>query len=126
MKSVVVSAVIAAVVVVGSLCYSHNLEKVSGELSDINENIRQLLREEDYVNASSQVERMKSYLDQKRPVLAAIGNHEELDTIEMNLSELMEYSVGENKTDALSICRVLGFMFEHLPENYKLKWENIL
>lgn len=126
MKSVVISVIIAVVIVAGSLLYTNNLEKVSGELSEINENISELLEAEDYAGASAEIEHLMFYLDRERSILAATGNHEELDKIEMNLSELSEYAKGEKQTDALSSCRVLGFLFEHLPLNYKLKLENIL
>ena len=59
-------------------------------------------------------------------VLAATGNHEDFDKIEMNISEVEGYINGGEQTDAVSHCRVLGFLFEHLPKNYKFKLENIL
>ena len=48
------------------------------------------------------------------------------DKIEMNISEVEGYINGGEQTDAVSHCRVLGFLFEHLPKNYKFKLENIL
>ena len=44
----------------------------------------------------------------------------------MNISEVEGYINGGEQTDAISHCRVLGFLFEHLPKNYKFKLENIL
>ena len=126
MKSFVISVIIAAVMVAGSLFYTSSLERVSGELNDINTRVSKLLDEDDFLGADSEIEHMKSYLDSRRAVLDATGNHEEIDKIEMNISELSEYTKGEKKTDALSRCRVLSFLFEHLPLNYKLKFENIL
>ncbi len=66
------------------------------------------------------------YLDENSTVLAATGNHEDFDKIEMNISEVEGYINGGEQTDAVSHCRVLGFLFEHLPKNYKFKLENIL
>lgn len=126
MKSVVVSVIIAVIVVAGSLFYTRSLERVSGELIEINKQISERIEAEDYSGANSEIERLTEYLDSRRAVLDAIGDHEEMDNIEMNLSELEEYAKGEKKTDALSRCRVLNFLFEHLPLNYKLKLENIL
>lgn len=126
MKSVVVSVIIAVIVIAGSLFYTRSLEKVSGELIEINKQVSERIEAEDYSGANSEIERLTEYLDSRRAVLDAIGNHEEMDNIEMNLSELEEYTKGEKKTDALSRCRVLNFLFEHLPLNYKLKLENIL
>lgn len=126
MKSVVISVIIAAIVVAGSLVYTRSLENVSEELMSINEQVSKYIENEDYLSAESEIAHLKAYLNSRRAVLDAIGNHEEMDKIEMNLYELEEYSNGEKKTDALSKCRVLDFLFEHLPLNYKLKPENIL
>lgn len=126
MKSVVVSVIIAVIVIAGSLFYTRSLEKVSEELIEINKQVSERIEAEDYSGANSEIERLNEYLESRRAVLDAIGNHEEMDNIEMNLSELEEYTRGEKKTDALSKCRVLDFLFEHLPLNYKLKFENIL
>ena len=126
MKSVVISVIIAAIVVAGSLVYTRSLEKVSSELMTMNEKVSKYLEQEDYSSAESEIEHLKSYLNSREAVLDAIGNHEEIDKIEMNLYELEEYTKGEKQTDALSRCHVLDFLFEHLPLNYKLKPENIL
>ncbi|MGN0148687.1 MAG: DUF4363 family protein [Clostridia bacterium] len=126
MRSVVISAVLAVVIIAGSLMYTNNLEKVSRELSYINEQVAECLERDDYTGAEAGVERLSAYLDRKRAMLDAIGNHEEMDKIEMNISELAEYTRGKQKADALSRNHVLDFLFEHLPLNYKLKFENIL
>ena len=80
----------------------------------------------DYESAGDEIENLVQYLDENRTVLAATGNHEDFDKIEMNISEVEGYINGEEQTDAVSHCRVLGFLFEHLPKNYKFKLENIL
>lgn len=126
MKSVVISIAIACVIVTGSLFYTRGLEKVSEELLEMNERVSEYIEAEDYFNADAEIDRLTSYLNSRRAVFDATGNHEEMDKIEMNLYELTEYSRGQKKTDALSRSRVLGFLFEHLPLNYKLKFENIL
>lgn len=126
MKSVVISIIIAAIVVEGSLIYTRCLEKTSAELMTINEQVSKYLDGDDFSGAESEIEHLKAYLNSRRAVLDAIGNHEDMDKIEMSLYELEEYAKGEKKTDALSRCHVLDFLFEHLPLNYKLKPENIL
>lgn len=126
MKSVIISAIIAAVMVAGSILYSNNLDNISAELIKINDNIGESLKKEDFESANADIEKMRDYLEKKRSMLDATGNHAEMDNIEMNIFELLEYSKEEQKADALSKNRVLGFLYKHLPVNYKLKWENIL
>jgi hypothetical protein len=126
MKSVAISIIIAVLIVIGSLAYTRNLENVSGELLEMNAKISDCISAEDYSGADAEIERLAAYLDRKRSVLDATGDHAEMDKIEMNISELTEYAKAGQQADALSRCRVLEFLFEHLPLNYKLKFENIL
>ena len=116
MKGVIASAVIAAVIVAGRVAYTNHIDKVSRELGEINDRVMAFLYDGDYESAG----------DENRTVLAATGNHEDFDKIEMNISEVEGYINGGEQTDAVSHCRVLGFLFEHLPKNYKFKLENIL
>lgn len=126
MKSVIVSVLIAAAIIAGSIVYTRHLENLSEEFLRINKKVTEYVDAEDYFNADAEIEHLSAYLDQKRVVLDATGNHDEIDKIKMNLSELAEYSGGQKKTEALSKCRTLDFLFEHLPMDYELKLENIL
>lgn len=126
MKGVIASAVIAAVIVVGSIAYTNHIEKVSRELGEINDRVIERLYDEDYEGAGDEIGKLVQYLDENRTILAATGNHEDFDKIEMNISEAEGYINGGEQTDAISHCRVLDFLFEHLPKNYKFKLENIL
>ena len=126
MKGVIISGVIAILILIGSIAYTNHIENVSEELSDINKVIIEAITAENYSKASSSAKELNDYLDSHRAILEATGNHEEIDKIEMNISELVEYIDGGEKTDALSNCRVLDFLFDHLPKNYEMKLENIL
>ncbi|MCC8160366.1 MAG: DUF4363 family protein [Oscillospiraceae bacterium] len=126
MKGVIISICIAAVIVAGSIAYTSHIENVSDELGEISRQITERLESEDYVGAAEKAAQLDEYLSKERTVLAMTGNHEELDKIEMNISEMTEYIDGGQRTDALSRCKVLNFLFEHLPKNYEMRWENIL
>lgn len=126
MKSVIVSAMLIAAVVFGSAVYMRVMENVSAELGSINSRVSQRLSEEDFAGASAEIERLEAFLDEKEAVLSAMSDHEEIDNIEMNISELKRYAEGGSRTDALSKSAVLDFLFEHLPKNYRLRLENIL
>lgn len=126
MKGVIISVFIAVCIVVGSVAYTSHIGKVSDELGKINDEIMVCLDSEDYEQAAEKIKQLTDYLDKKRTLLAATGNHEEFDKIEMNISEMSGYTDGEKQTDAISRCKVLSFLFEHLPKNYEMKLENIL
>ncbi len=126
MKGVIISACIAVIIVAGSIAYTRHIENVSEEIGGINDKIMYYLDGENYEEAKRETYNLSRYLDSKRTTLAATGNHEELDKIEMNISEMSGYIDGKEKADALSRCRALDFLFDHLPNDYEMKLENIL
>lgn len=126
MKSVIISFILMCTVIVGGACYTKSLITVSSELLSLNYGIQDSLEEGNTEGAYEGIKQMLTYLEDKETVLSAMGNHEELDKIRMNISELKKYTDGENIIDALSKSEVLDFLFRHLPENYKFKIENIL
>ena len=81
MKGVIASAVIAAVIVAGSVAYTNHIDKVSRELGEINDRVMAFLYDGDYESAGNEIEKLVQYLDENRTVLAATGNHEDFDKI---------------------------------------------
>lgn len=126
MRGVIISCFIAVAIIAGSLWYTHKIEEISAELVNINDNAKQCLYDEDFDGAKNEIEKLTECIERNRTMLAATGNHEDFDKIEMNISEAMGYVTGFEKTEAISHCNVLGFLLEHLPKNYRLKLENIL
>lgn len=126
MKGVIISLCIAAAIVAGSAAYTHHTRSVSEELGSINSSIMESLKEGDYRGAAEKTDALNEYMEKKRNILSATGNHEELDKIEMNISEMSGYTNGQQQTDAIAHCMVLDFLFKHLPKNYELKLGNIL
>ncbi|MGN1116825.1 MAG: DUF4363 family protein, partial [Candidatus Ornithomonoglobus sp.] len=84
------------------------------------------LENDDFESADTSISVLYEYIEQYEPFFSAIGNHEEIDNIEMNLAELKAYSAGRLKYDALAKSRSLSFLFGHLPKNSRIKIENIL
>lgn len=126
MKGVIISLCIAAAIVTGSLIYTKHIDNVSERLSQMNITVRESLDREDFVSASAATKNIEDYLERQRTLLAATANHEELEQIEINIAEMRGYIGGEMKADAISRSNTLGFLFEHMPKNYKMHLENIL
>ena len=126
MKSFITSLVIAAFIIAGSIAYGMHIDKISSELLTINTRLTDEVEADDFAGARETADEVQTYFNKKRAMLGATDNHETLDKIEINLQELFSYVEGGQKTDALSRCRVLGYLYEHLPRNYKLRFENIL
>lgn len=126
MRGVIVSAVIAVAIVAGSVLYSLGIRNISDELISINNGIMICLTDENYDGAKDELIRLIEYLERNSTMLATTGNHEEFNKIEINIYEMSGYINGKQKTDAISRCKVLDFLFNHIPKNYELKLENIL
>lgn len=126
MKSFIAAIVIALVIVAGSSLYTRQLDGISENMTEYNNEIMNLIHNDDFEGAVGQVYELTRYLDEKKISLSMIMDHSTLDKIESNLSELTGYVEGNNKTDALAKARVLDVLFTYLPKNYKVKLENIL
>ena len=88
MKGVIASAVIAAVIVAGSVAYTNHIDKVSRELGEINDRVMVFLYDGDYESAGDEIEKLVQYLDENRTVLAATGNHEDFPPLFKNLAQI--------------------------------------
>lgn len=126
MRSFITSLIIAALIISGTVFYTHRIEVVSEKLLKDNRTIISSLKEEDFETASALTSDMAEYVNDKKISLAIIMDHTDLDKIESGIAELEGYIDGRIKTDALAKCNTLDVMIRHMPKNYKLKIENIL
>ncbi|MGN1202602.1 MAG: DUF4363 family protein [Eubacterium sp.] len=126
MKSFFIAISLAFVIIICSFFSLDHLEKISDNLTEVNNKIISALENDDFATANSSISDLYEYIEQYEPFFAATGNHEEIDNIEMNLAELKAYSAGCLKYDALAKSRSLAFLFGHLPKNSRIKIENIL
>lgn len=126
MRSFICAIIIGIILVTGSIAYTNHIEKISDELIECNNIIYSLVSEENYSEAEKIIEMLSLYIDNKTLMLAATGNHEEIDKIEITIAELKEYILQHSKADALAHTEALNVLFRHLPKNYKLRTENIL
>ncbi len=125
MRSLITALVIAALLGAASEIYMYRLEKASWELTAINGEISEAVSEEDYGAAKEAIDRLNARMDDAEMFFGAMGDHEEMDMINMNIAELRGYIDAERGGDAASKCLVLSYLFGHLPENSRLKLQNI-
>lgn len=126
MKSVIVALIIGALTVFGSIGYTNHLEKISVEMIEKNKEIEKDIVSDNFEEASKKSEQLSGFVREKRTLLDAVGNHQELDEIERSLSELTAFTEENRRADALSKCYSLDFLMKALPRNFKIKIENIL
>ena len=126
MKTFVVSLMIAAVIITGSICYDIYLKHITKDMNNFNQEIIQAISDDNYEEAEQAIQRLFSFIDEKKIALASTMDHSSIDNIEKNLAELDAYVLGNQKIDALAKCQIMHVLFDHFPKNYTLKLENIL
>ena len=126
MRSLVVSLIIGAAIIWGSVAYTARLESLSKEMLAVNSQIMDYIEHEEWDKADAKIQYLYKFVNERRMAMEATGDHEVLDKIEMNISELIAYNDAEMKADAMAKCQMLDFLIAHLPKNFKLKIENIL
>lgn len=126
MKSFIVTLIIGAVLVTGSVLYSHRLETEADKLSEITDSLKESVKSEDYKTATKQAEKLNKCLSDFEKFFLATGDHLEIDNIKINLAELKSFIKYEMQSDAMSKIYVLDFLFNHLPHNAKVRIGNIL
>ena len=126
MKSFIVTLIIGAVLVTGSVFYSHHLASEAHKLSEITNSIKESVKSEDYESAKKQTEKLNKRVSDFEKFFLATGDHLEIDNIKINLAELKSYVSNKKQSDAMSKIYVLEFLFEHLPHNSKIRIGNIL
>lgn len=126
MKSLIISIIIAAGIVGGSLAYSEYIDGLSEQLCAYGDDIKELLADEDFPKAAEELSSLSDFIESKKLSLASTTDHNNIDNIERNIAELKAYTAGGQKYDALAKCELLNALFEHLPKNYTVNLENIL
>ncbi len=126
MKSFITSLVIAAILITGGIIYTKQLSKKSDNLLQIIDDIEICINNDDFKTAAEHIEKLSNEISDFEPFFLATGDHAEIDNIEINLSELKSLTEGELKSQALGKVYVIKFLFEHLPQNTFLSFENIL
>ena len=106
----------------GSVAYTNHIDKVSRDLGEINDRVMAFLYDGDYESAGDEIEKLVQYLDENRTVLAATGNHEDFDKIEMNISEVEGILTAESKQTQFHIVVCLVFCLNICRKIISLSW----
>ena len=126
MKSFITAVLIGVFMISGCILYTNEVEDIADSLKAENKKMIAFLENDDFEGAKRAHASVESHLKDKLIMLAAIGDHEEFDRMEIYLSQVCEYIEEEHKGDALATCEALDIMFSHMPKNYRLRAENIL
>ncbi|MBR4723560.1 MAG: DUF4363 family protein [Clostridia bacterium] len=126
MKSFIGAMLIFAILLVSGFAFNSCLNSTSDRLLRSCENISGKVKTEDFEAAYKSAEELSKYIDGKKPLISSILDHGSIDDIETEISELLGYTENKDKINSIVSLKKLAHMFEHLPENYSVKLQNIL
>ena len=126
MRTFIIAVIIAGMLVGGGLVFNFSIDGIADELMTECDKISRQIDEEHFGEASENISKLEEYMDDKKIVLASIINHENIDDIELCISELKGYADREIAAEAHVRCKKLKHLLEHLPANYTVTLENIL
>ncbi len=126
MKTFIGALVIAAVLIGGGLAFNFAIDSTAEILKAECEKISSCIELGDHEGAKENTEKIFKSMDDKKIVLASIINHENIDDIELCISELSGYLKTNMPHEAYVRCQKLEHLLEHLPVNYRINLQNIL
>lgn len=125
MKNVVITFITSVImIVVISLSIKH-LNNASKDLLSLNEEIQENITDDNWDKAyKSTMELTEKWNNYSKKVKIFI-NHQEIDSIEMELQKLPQYIKEQTKDESLASTYLLSFLLDHVAELEKIKLENI-
>ena len=126
MKSLIVAVLIAVTIIFVGIYSTEKLNDMSLYLRDVCEEVGSAIEEDDFQRAGELTDAMEKFVEDNYNMFAASIDHNAVDEIELNIKQMQTYIEQHQKADALAFGNVLLGLFEHLPEDYKVKIENIL
>ncbi len=126
MKSFWAAVVIAVLLIGGGILFNMNIDSVTEELSEKEEKITELIEKENFDGAKKEIDNLKKYIDDKMIVLASVVDHKNIDEIELCVAEMEGYTKEKSKVEAITKCKKLEHLINHLPINYSVTLQNIL
>ena len=126
MKSFICAVIIAALMICGGIAFNINIRSISDSLTAECDEINTAAADGDFDAALEKILELSDEVKRRKTTLASVINHENIDEIEVCISELTGYAENGNKAETAVHCLRLKHLLEHLPENYSVTAQNIL
>jgi len=125
MKSFIMALIIAAVIIMGGIYCTSRVDNLMEELTKKSDSITENINNDGYDKASNTLFQIEERLETDAVILASYLDHNEIDKIEIAISQLEVYLERKEKTSALASLNTLKKHFLRIPKDYKIKLENI-
>lgn len=125
MKSVAAAIVIALIILGGGIFFSNYIDGITEKCIKLNDEIFQLAENGDFSPAEERVKALEELVEENTGILSSVINHESVDDIEGSIAVLKVNLCENNRSGTLISSASLDTALKNLPQNYKLKIENI-
>lgn len=126
MKNVIISFSIFAIMLIFMILSLNYLTKISTELYNTNNNIEKAINEEkwdkSYKATLDLLDKWNNYSDK----ISIFVHHEEIDTINIEIWKLTQYTKEKNKDESLSAIHVVKHIMKHIESLERVNIQNIL
>lgn len=125
MKNLVITLVTLIIMIVTMSFSIKYLNNVSDELVSINDEIQENITDDNWDKAYKNTMELTEKWNNYSKKIKIFVNHQEIDSIEIELQKLPQYIKEQTKDESLASTYVLNFLLEHIAKLEKLKLENI-
>lgn len=125
MKNLVITLVTLIIMIVTMSFSIKYLNNVSDELVSINDEIQENITDDNWDKAYKNTMELTEKWNNYSKKIKIFVNHQEIDSIEIELQKLPQYIKEQTKDESLATTYVLNFLLEHIAKLEKLKLENI-
>ncbi|MGB7606630.1 MAG: DUF4363 family protein [Lutisporaceae bacterium] len=125
MKSILLSAIFLAAIIIGSLASIYYISNQSETMLELLTTLEKHIDSEDWDEANSTFKNFKDNWTKIDPKWSMLIDHYEIDYINMNLGELDAFIKSKDKTNALAKMSSLQLLVKHIPEKEYVNLKNI-
>lgn len=125
MKNIIVSLTISVIMIIAISYSIKYLNKVSQDLSKLNDNIEEYIINDNWEMAYKTSMEFTDKWKEHSKNIKLFSNHQEIDNIEIELWKLPQYIKEMTKDEALASVHVLKFLLNHIAELEEIKMQNI-
>lgn len=125
MKNLVVTLIVSVTMIVTISFSIKYLNNVSQELVSLNEEINQNITDGNWDKAYENTVELTEKWEAYSKKIKIFINHQEIDSIEIELQKLPQYIKEQTKDESLASTQILSFLLEHIAELEKIKIENV-
>jgi predicted PurR-regulated permease PerM len=125
MKSISISIIIFAAMILCIVFSTNYLNKITNNLQTLNDNLEEYVSKEQWEKAYNTSLEYTHKWENHSKIVKLFVNHQEIDNIEMELWKLPQYVKEKSKDESLASIHVLKFLLNHITNLEKINTQNI-